>query len=102
MQALGRLERRLVVNYPGLALKARRVSRGTVRRVLGVPIFYKVLVANSAIVILGAVFGTWITVQYGRFEPDRSSGELVAAFALVGITLTVLVNFMVLKAAFLP
>ena len=102
MQALDRLERRLVVNYPRLALKARRVSLGTVRRVLGVPIFYKVLVANSAIVILGAVLGTWMTVQYGRFEPDRSSGELVAAFALVGITLTVLVNFMVLKAAFLP
>jgi two-component system sensor histidine kinase UhpB len=72
------------------------------RRILGVPIFTKVLVANSAIVVLGAVLGTWLTVQYRQFDPNRSSGELVAVFAVVGITLCVLVNVAVLKAAFLP
>jgi two-component system sensor histidine kinase UhpB len=77
-------------------------GRLVARRVLGVPIFTKVLVANSAIVVLGAVFGTWLTVQYRQFEPDRSSGELVAVFALVGITLCLLVNVVALKAAFLP
>jgi two-component system sensor histidine kinase UhpB len=72
------------------------------RRILGVPIFTKVLVANSAIVVLGAVFGTWLTVQYRQFEPDRSSGELVVVFALVGLSLCLLVNVVVLKAAFRP
>src|SRR5262249_17000353 len=72
------------------------------RRILGVPIFTKVLVANSAIVVLGAVFGTWLTVQYRQFDPDRSSGELVVVFALVGLSLCLLVNVAVLKAAFLP
>lgn len=73
-----------------------------VHRFLGVPIFYKVLLANSLIVILGAVVGTLLTVQYSPYASTRSNGELVILFALVGITLSVLVNFVVLKAAFLP
>jgi two-component system sensor histidine kinase UhpB len=80
----------------------RRWAAIVARRVLGVPIFTKVLVANSAIVVLGAVCGTWLTDLYRQFDPNRSSGELVAVFALVGITLCLLVNIIVLKAAFLP
>src|SRR5438309_739083 len=79
-----------------------RLSRSVARRVLGVPIVYKVLVANSAIVVSGAVLGTWLTLQRGQIVPNRSSGELVAVLALGGICLCVLVNFVVLKAAFLP
>ncbi len=71
-------------------------------RFLGVPIFYKVLLANSLIVVLGAVLGTWLTVKYLGSTPGGSSEELIALFALVGVTLSVLVNFVVLKAAFLP
>lgn len=73
-----------------------------VRRVLGVPIFYKVLLANSLIVVLGAVLGTWLTVQYRNATPDGSGEQLIVVFTLVGIAMTVLVNFVVLKAAFLP
>lgn len=72
------------------------------RRLLRVPIFYKVLLANSLIVVLGAVVGTWLTVRYRNATPNGSSEELIVLFALVGITLSVLVNFVVLKAAFLP
>jgi two-component system sensor histidine kinase UhpB len=102
MEALARIERQFSVHHLRLALSTRRWSELLLRHLLGVPIFYKVLVANSAIVVLGAVLGTWLTVEHGRFEPDRSSGELVALFALGGITLTLLVNYVVLKAAFLP
>ncbi len=79
-----------------------RWSRLAAHRLLGFPILYKVLVANSAIVVLGAVLGTWLTVQYGQVEPGRSSGELVALFALAGVALCIVVNFVVLKAALLP
>src|SRR5471030_2897133 len=102
MNAFARIERDLSEHHPRPEVPARRWSQVLVRQALGVPIFYKVLVANSAIVVLGAVLGTWLTVENGRFAPERSSGELVALFALVGITLSVLVNFVVLKAAFLP
>lgn len=77
-------------------------TRRVIRRVLGIPIFYKVLVANSAIVVLGAVLGTWVMMQQFRTDSLRSSGELAALFAIAGISLCVLVNFVVLKAAFLP
>lgn len=73
-----------------------------IRRVLGVPIFYKVLLANSLIVVLGAVLGTWLTVQYRNSTPDGSSEQLIVVFTIVGIAMTVLVNVVVLKAAFLP
>ncbi|HLH73440.1 MAG TPA: sensor histidine kinase [Chloroflexota bacterium] len=72
------------------------------QRLLSVPIFYKVLLANSLIVVLGAVAGTWLTIQYLAVTPDHASGELILLFAGVGITLSVLVNFVVLKAAFQP
>jgi two-component system sensor histidine kinase UhpB len=102
VEALARIERNLLLRQRAPALRARRWGGLVVRQLLGVPIFYKVLVANSAIVVLGAVLGTWLTLEYGRFEPNRSSGGLVALFALVGITLTILVNFAALKAALLP
>jgi two-component system sensor histidine kinase UhpB len=81
---------------------SRYWGENVARRILGVPIFTKVLIANSAIVVLGAVFGTWLTVQYRQFDPERSSGELVVVFALVGLSLCLLVNVVVLKAAFRP
>src|SRR5579863_9179602 len=76
--------------------------RKLARRVLGVPIVYKVLVANSGIVVLGAFLGTWMTLRQFRIDSAQSSGELAALFAVAGISLCVLVNFVVLKAAFLP
>jgi two-component system, NarL family, sensor histidine kinase UhpB len=79
-----------------------RWTRLVAHRLLSVPILYKVLVANSAIVVLGAVLGTWLTVHYGQVEPGRSSEELVAVFVLAGVALCIVVNFLVLKAALLP
>ncbi|HVC32287.1 MAG TPA: sensor histidine kinase [Chloroflexota bacterium] len=81
---------------------AERWSRSLIHRLLSVPIFYKVLLANSLIVVLGAVLGTWLTVQYRAAAPAASSETLIVLFACVGIALSVLVNFVVLKAAFLP
>jgi two-component system, NarL family, sensor histidine kinase UhpB len=97
VQASSVIERR---SDPGPVLD--RLVRHVLRRLLGVPIFYKVLVANSAIVVLGAVLGTWLTLQQSPFGPGHSGGEIAAVFALAGIALSVLVNFVVLKAAFLP
>ena len=35
-------------------------------RLLGLPIIYKVLIANTGIVALGAVGGTWLTIAVAR------------------------------------
>ena len=71
-----------------------------VRRLLRLPMLYKVLVANAAIVVLGAVGGTYLTVMATRDE--RGAVPLVLAFVVLGVVLSVVVNWLVLRAAFRP
>ncbi|MDP9362905.1 MAG: HAMP domain-containing sensor histidine kinase, partial [Chloroflexota bacterium] len=70
------------------------------RWALRLPILYKVLVANAAVVVLGAVAGTWLTVLATR--ADEAAVPLVFAFVLLGVVLSVVVNWLVLRAAFRP
>ena len=67
-----------------------------------IPLIYKILIANSAIVALGAVAGTVITVWHVRQYPDDVHFELIALFAGVGIVISFLVNNWVLKRALAP
>src|SRR5205823_3095553 len=61
-----------------------------------------VLVANSAIVVLGALAGTAITAARVRANPSVSVGELMTAFVLGGIVISLAVNALVLSAVFAP
>src|SRR5262245_40626685 len=71
-------------------------------RLLGLPIIYKVLVANTAILVVGAVGGTWLTIGIARNSPAVEHYELLAAFAAVGVFVSVVVNYLVLRAALAP
>jgi two-component system sensor histidine kinase UhpB len=71
-------------------------------RLLGLPIIYKVLIANTAIVAIGALGGTWLTIGVARSAPAAEHYELLAAFALVGVLASVAVNYLVLRAALAP
>jgi two-component system sensor histidine kinase UhpB len=66
------------------------------------PLFYRVLLGNCLVVVLGAGLGTYLTVQFARQEPTSSPLWLVGSFMIVGTGLSLLVNYVVLKAAFLP
>lgn len=72
------------------------------QRVLRVPLFYKLLLANSTIVTLGAVFGTSITVWHVRTYPQDVHDELIALFVGVGLVVSFVVNNWVLKRALTP
>ncbi len=72
------------------------------RPLLRVPILYKVLAANVAIVVLGAVVGTWLTIQATRAASGQNAFGLVVVFVLAGGLLSLLANFLVLRAAFRP
>ncbi len=72
------------------------------RPLFGLPILYKVLLANAGIVVIGAVAGTWITLRMAKRIPEQNHGLLVPIFVVAGIILSVLVNFIVLRAAFRP
>lgn len=84
---------------------AARPPHGLVARLLSLSVFYKVLIANSAIVLLGAVAGTAITVRAtsatgawrGVFDLP-----LTVAFAIAGLALTFSLNALVLRAALSP
>jgi two-component system sensor histidine kinase UhpB len=72
------------------------------RRLLRLPLFYKILIANLAIVGLGAFAGTVITVWHVRAFPGDPHYELIALFALAGLVISFLVNNWVLKRALDP
>jgi len=69
---------------------------------LGLPIIYKVLIANTAIVVVGALGGTWLTLKIARGAPTEEHYGLLGVFALVGVMASVVVNYLVLRAAFAP
>ena len=77
-------------------------ARGILRRVLRLPTFFKILIANSAIVTVGAVLGTVITVLHVQWYPEDLHYELVALFAAVGLATSYAVNYLALKLALKP
>jgi len=75
---------------------------GVVRWLLRVPLFYKILIANALLVLVGAVLGITLTTQFVRAEPGRSPLALASALALGGMGATVLVNALILRLALRP
>ncbi|MCC6314319.1 MAG: HAMP domain-containing protein [Thermomicrobiales bacterium] len=66
------------------------------------PLVYKVLAVNSSIVVVGAVLGTWVTMTVTQTAGEGRGPTLVLMFALIGVVLSVAMNFVVLRAAFRP
>jgi len=73
-----------------------------VRWALRVPLFYKILLANAALVLVGTIIGSMVTADYVRRNPDASLLDLVGALAVGGILTTVLVNAVILRLALHP
>ena len=67
-----------------------------------VPLFYRVLLANVAIVVLGAVAGTYVTATTILDQELPSRFELMLLFGATGVVLSFAVNYVVLRAAFEP
>ena len=73
-----------------------------INRIFGIPLLYKVLAANAVVVVLGATVGTLITVRTVHDQDDPTSYWLIMIFAIVGIIMSLAVNFVILRAAFQP
>ncbi len=69
------------------------------RPLLALPVFYKVLIANSLIIFVGATGGTWLASQLGR-SPLAPTNLII--FVAVGWLVSVVLNFVVLQIAFRP
>ena len=70
--------------------------------ILRVRLFYKILLANCAIVSLGAAAGTVITVWHVQRYPEDIHYELIVFFAMAGVIISFFVNRWVLKRALAP
>ncbi len=76
--------------------------RAIYNKLLRIPLFYKILLANLAVVVMGAVAGTVITVWHVLRYPDDLHYELIALFAVSGVIISAIVNNLVLKLALRP
>jgi two-component system sensor histidine kinase UhpB len=68
-------------------------------RILSIPVFYRVLIANSLIIFIGATGGTWLASQL----PSNSYAPTgLIIFITVGWLVSVVMNFVLLRIAFRP
>lgn len=72
------------------------------RALLRIPLFYKILIANAAIVIIGTAIGIALAAAYVRDAPERPVAELVGVLAAVGVAVSVGVNALILRLALSP
>ncbi|HKD77021.1 MAG TPA: sensor histidine kinase [Ktedonobacterales bacterium] len=72
-----------------------------IAQLLRFPLFYKVLIANSLLVALGAIVGTRLAVSIAS-DIDRHGTALVILFCLIGVAVTITLNTVLLRAALQP
>src|SRR5436305_14773465 len=70
------------------------------KTLLGIPIFYKVLIANSLIIFVGATGGTWLATHL-NVSPYATPMSLII-FIAIGWLVSVALNIVVLQIAFRP
>ncbi|MEJ7837307.1 MAG: HAMP domain-containing sensor histidine kinase [Thermomicrobiales bacterium] len=71
-------------------------------RILSIPILYKVLIANGTIVLLGAIAGTWVAISVSQEDDLVSKGTVMFLLGAMGVFLSIVANYLVLRAAFRP
>lgn len=81
---------------------ARATETPWVRTLLGVPLFYKILIANAVIIIGVATAGTATTAAFVRATPERSTVELIGLLTGIGLIISVMVNILILRLALRP
>ncbi len=72
------------------------------RPLLSLPIFYKVLIANSVIIFVGATGGTWLASHLNDSRQGLATPTSLAIFITLGWLLSVALNFLLLQIAFRP
>jgi two-component system, NarL family, sensor histidine kinase UhpB len=74
-------------------------NNSLLKPLLAIPVFYRVLIANSLIIFVGATGGTWLASQLNTLP---SAPTILVIFVTVGWLLSVALNFVVLQIAFRP
>ncbi len=77
----------------------QREANRFMRSLLSIPVFYKVLIANSFIIFVGATGGTFLA---SRLNSTPDTPVYLVVFVAVGWLVSVILNFVVLQIAFRP
>jgi two-component system sensor histidine kinase UhpB len=87
-----------------LDAKRERGNRAgsVIRALLGLPLLYKLLIANVVLVLAVAVIGAVFTAELLRADPTLPTPQIIAVFALVGVGVTASGNVLVLQLALSP
>jgi two-component system sensor histidine kinase UhpB len=72
------------------------------RHILGIPVFYKVLIANSLIIFCGATGGTWLASNLHNSHQNLATATSLVIFIVVGWLVSVVLNILVLQIASRP
>lgn len=74
-------------------------NNGLLKPLLAIPVFYRVLLANSLIIFVGATGGTWLASQ---LNSSSYAPMVLVIFVTVGWLVSVALNFVLLQIAFRP
>jgi two-component system, NarL family, sensor histidine kinase UhpB len=85
------------LTHRGAAPVARPRLRG-LQRALALPLLYKVLFANSVVILIGATLGTYLATRVN----SRGGLPILIGFIAAGLAVSVVINFALLKLALTP
>ncbi|GAC1349712.1 MAG: hypothetical protein NVSMB27_25390 [Ktedonobacteraceae bacterium] len=77
-------------------------SHKILKPLLNLPVFYKVLFANSLIIFVGATGGTWLASNLNNTQQALATPTSLIIFVVVGWLVSIALNFVVLQVAFRP
>jgi len=77
-------------SFSGLSSLKEKLTR--------ISLFTRIAVGNGLVIVAGAIFGTLLTRHYSNIL----DGWLIGLFAAIGISLSLLINFLILNAALRP
>src|SRR5713226_1221373 len=77
-------------------------SHKLLKPLLSIPVFYKVLFANSLIIFVGATGGTWLASNLHNSRQALATPTSLIIFIVVGWLVSIVLNFVVLQVAFRP
>src|SRR3989454_1862405 len=86
--------------YSSRQNRKNKQRNSIIKTLLGIPVLYKVLIANSLIIFVGATGGTWLATHLNT-SPYATTMSLVS-FITIGWLVSVVLNFVVLQIAFRP
>lgn len=91
----------MIYSRTNLETETEPVQRNRMLKpLLSIPVFYKVLIANSLIIFIGATGGTWLATHLNK-EPYATPMSLII-FIAIGWLVSIVLNFVVLQVAFRP